>query len=306
QKTKQGAWRPRLFFLESCENISVFGLTFRNSPSWNVHPYFSKNIELLSLNIFNPENSPNTDGIDVESCKNVHISGVHFNLGDDCIALKSCKIYMAKKYRRSSENIHINNCLMESGHGAVTIGSEMAGGVKNVTVKDCFFRYTDRGLRIKTRRGRGNLAIIDNVVIKNITMDNVLTPFAVNSFYFCDPDGRTEYVQTRTSLPVDHRTPRIGSIVFEDIVCENAHIAAAYILGLPEKKIEEVTMRNVRISFAQDAVSGEVEMHGDIPIMSKHGIFAANIERLLLENVTIENHVGPELVTENISEVEKI
>ena len=77
---------------------------------------------------------------------------MRFSLGDDCIAVKSGKIYMGKKHKTPSENIHIRQCLMENGHGAVTLGSEMAGGVVNLTVEDCIFRHTDRGLRIKTRR----------------------------------------------------------------------------------------------------------------------------------------------------------
>ncbi|MCL2086555.1 MAG: glycoside hydrolase family 28 protein [Oscillospiraceae bacterium] len=304
-KVKRGAWRPRLFFTNASSDISVIGLTFKNSPSWNIHPYFSKNLEFIALNIINPADSPNTDGIDVECCKNVHIIGVHFDVGDDCIALKSCKIYMAEKYKRTCENIYIANCLMESGHGALTVGSEMAGGVKGVIVSHCFFLNTDRGLRVKTRRGRGRLSILDDITFSCITMDNVQTPFAVNSFYFCDPDGKSDYVQNTEPLPIDHRTPQIKTLVIEDVVCENAHIAAAYFTGLPERKIEQIIMRNVRIKFADDAKTGEAEMRCNIPPMSKHGIYACNVNRLLLENVVIENHEGDDLVVENVNEVER-
>ena len=103
---------------------------------------------------------------------------------------------MGKKYKVPSRNIKIRQCLMENGHGAVTIGSEMAAGVKEVTVKDCIFRHTDRGLRIKTRRGRGKDAVLDEIIFENIDMDHVMTPFVANCFYFCDPDGRSEYVQS--------------------------------------------------------------------------------------------------------------
>lgn len=71
--------------------------------------------------------------------QNVDIVGVKFSLGDDCIAVKSGKIYMGKKYRTPSENIHIRQCLMENGHGAVTVGSEMAGGVKIWSWKNAGF-----------------------------------------------------------------------------------------------------------------------------------------------------------------------
>lgn len=98
---------------------------------------------------------------------------------------------------------------MENGHGAVTLGSEMAGGVVNLTVEDCIFRHTDRGLRIKTRRGRGKDAILSNIIFRNLTLDHVMTPLVVNCFYFCDPDGKTTYVQSRDVYPVDDRTPQV-------------------------------------------------------------------------------------------------
>lgn len=124
-----------------------------------------------------------------------------FSLGDDCIAVKSGKIYMGKKYKTPSENIHIRQCLMENGHGAVTVGSEMAGGVKNLVVEECRFYDTDRGLRIKTRRGRGKDAVLDQIIFRKIDMDQVMTPFVINCFYFCDPDGKTEFVQSREKMP---------------------------------------------------------------------------------------------------------
>lgn len=75
------------------------GLKFCNSPSWTLHPYFSKGLRFLDLAVENPADSPNTDGLDPESCRDVEILGVRFSLGDDCIAVKSGKIYMGRKYK---------------------------------------------------------------------------------------------------------------------------------------------------------------------------------------------------------------
>ncbi|MDE7276128.1 MAG: glycoside hydrolase family 28 protein, partial [Lachnospiraceae bacterium] len=114
-KVMVGAFRPRTLFLNKCERIQVQGLTLRNSPAWVIHPFFSNDLMFANLSIQNPQTSPNTDGLDPESCKNVEIMGVHFSLGDDCIAVKSGKVYMGKKYKTPSENIHISHCLMENG-----------------------------------------------------------------------------------------------------------------------------------------------------------------------------------------------
>ena len=163
-KIMNGAFRPRMVFLERCEHVVLQGITVQNSPSWNLHPYFSDNLRFLDMKVLNPKDSPNTDGLDPESCKNVEITGVYFSLGDDCIALKSGKIYMGSTYKRPCENVTIRQCCMRDGHGSITIGSEMAGGVKNLTVRDCMFLHTDRGLRIKTRRGRGKDAVVQGIL----------------------------------------------------------------------------------------------------------------------------------------------
>ena len=303
EKVMVGAFRPRMLFLNHCENVNVQGLYFHDSPAWVIHPYFSNQLRFCDLLVENPKQSPNTDGLDPESCKNVEILGVHFSLGDDCIAVKSGKIYMGKKYKTPSENIHIRQCLMENGHGAVTVGSEMAGGVKNLVVEECRFYDTDRGLRIKTRRGRGKDAVLDQIIFKKIDMDQVMTPFVVNCFYFCDPDGKTEYVQSREKMPVDDGTPAILRLDFEDIKARNCHVAAAHFDGLPEQKIEQIVMKNISVTYAKNPKSGVPAMSSGVEECTKKGIFARNIKELVLENVKIEGQDGELLVTEGIDQL---
>lgn len=297
------AFRPRLFFINHCKKVTVQGLKFCNSPAWTIHPFFSDDLKFVNIVVENPADSPNTDGLDPESCKNVEILGVRFSLGDDCIAVKSGKIYMGKKYKRPSENIHIRQCLMENGHGAVTLGSEMAGGVVNLVVEDCTFRHTDRGLRIKTRRGRGKDAILSDIIFRNLTLDHVMTPLVVNSFYFCDPDGRTQYVQSREVYPVDERTPVIRKMVFENMNCTNCHVAAAYFDGLPEAKIQEIYMKDVSVSYAEHAKCDVPAMSDGVEASSRRGIFARNVERLTLEHVTISGQEGEACELINVDNV---
>ena len=131
---------------------------------------------------------------------------------------------MGQRYKRPTEDLIIRNCLMENGHGGVTIGSEIAAGAQRVLVQDCVFRGTDRGLRFKTRRGRGRDSVLDEIVFRRIRMEDVVNPFVVNSFYNdCDPGGRTDYVSGPNPQPVDERTPQIKTIRFEDIEAVGAH-----------------------------------------------------------------------------------
>lgn len=304
-KVMVGAFRPRMFFINHCEHITLQGVKFCNSPSWTLHPYFSDDLKFYNVVIENPSDSPNTDGLDPESCKDVEIAGVRFSLGDDCIAVKSGKIYMGKKHKTPSENIHIRQCLMENGHGAVTIGSEMAGGVKNLTVEECLFRHTDRGLRIKTRRGRGEDAVLDKITFRKINMDHVMTPFVVNSFYFCDPDGKTEYVQSREWMPVDDRTPYIKKLAFEEINASNCHVAAAYFDGLPEQKIEEIVMKDIAVTYAENPKCDVPSMSSGVMACSLKGIYANNVKKLVLKNVSISGQEGDAITLEGVDEIEE-
>ncbi|MDD3367641.1 MAG: glycoside hydrolase family 28 protein [Lachnospiraceae bacterium] len=291
-RTMVGAFRPRMLFLSHCKNVAIQGLCFHDSPSWTLHPYFSENLKFYNLYINNPADSPNTDGLDPESCTHVDIAGVHFSLGDDCIAVKSGKIYMGKSYHTPSSDLHIHHCLMENGHGAVTIGSEMAGGVKDLVVENCIFRHTDRGLRIKTRRGRGKDAVIDGICFEHIDMDHVMTPLVINCFYFCDPDGHADYVQSRKWHQVDERTPEIKKLVFRDLTCHNCHVAAGYFEGLPEQKIEEIVLEHVEIDFAKEPKSGVPAMSEGVPESVKRGLYASNIKKLVLQDIQITGQNG--------------
>ena len=193
---------------------------------------------------------------------------------------------------------------MRDGHGSITIGSEMAGGVRNLTVRDCLFLHTDRGLRIKTRRGRGKDAVIDGVLFENIRMDHVMTPFVINCFYFCDPDGHTEYVQSREPYPADERTPEIRTMVFHNIQAENCHVAAVYMYGLPEKKIQKVIMEHIRVTYAENATAGVPAMLDGQGECRKMGIFVKNVSHLVLRDVVLEGQEGEAMILDGIDRLE--
>lgn len=305
EKTIRIAARPRMLFLSDCERVDFVGVTVRNSPSWNIHPVLSRDLNFLNLTIESPKVSPNTDGINPESCRNVLIKGCHFSVGDDCVAVKSGKIEMPRELRPSCVNLTIEQCYMHDGHGSIVLGSEAAGGIKGLIARNCLFERTDRGLRIKTRRGRGKDSVYEAIQFDHIVMDNVLTPFVVNSFYFCDPDGKSDYVQSREAKPVDERTPNVASLSFRNIEATNCHAAAAFITGLPESKIGRLAFHNVHITFAPDAKASVPAMACDVDAMSRQGIIAQNVGTLVLDNVTIEGCESDDLQAHNVESIER-
>ena len=192
---------------------------------------------------------------------------------------------------------------MEEGHGAITLGSEMAGGVVDLTVNRCVFNKTDRGLRIKTRRGRGKYAVIDGVEFSNIRMENVMTPLVMNMYYFCDPDGKTEYVWSKEALPVDDGTPYLGAFTFRDMVCTDCEWAAGYFYGLTEQPIGSVTIENVSFTFREDASSGTPAMMSFIDPECKRGLYFNCVKEVKLRNVTMEGQEGDPITALNVQEV---
>ncbi len=303
-KNKKVAWRPKTIFLNQCENILIEGITIKNSPSWTLHPLMCQSIKLIGAVIENPKDAPNTDGFDPESCSKVWVLGTRFSVGDDCIAIKSGKFSTSRKYLVPSEDIYIRNCLMEFGHGAVVIGSEMSCGVRNVHVERCVFNSTDRGIRIKTRRGRGATGVIDEIHASNIMMNRVKTPFTVNCFYFCDADGKTEYVWSKEKLPVDDRTPYIGSIHIQDVSCTDTQVAAGFVYGLPERKIEELVLEHIHIHFDVSAEADYPEMLSFVEPMCKEGFYFNNIKKLVLKDIRLENSTGTPVIIQNIDREE--
>ncbi|MDR2867321.1 MAG: glycoside hydrolase family 28 protein [Acholeplasmatales bacterium] len=302
-KEIRGAARPKGIFLSHCQDISLQGITITNTPSWNIHPFFSSKINLINIQLINPKNSPNTDGFDPESCHNIKVIGVYFSVGDDCIAIKSGKFAMGMKYKTPTSKMVIRNCYMRDGHGAVVLGSEMSGGIKNLTITKCLFENTDRGLRIKTRRGRGKTGIINNITFDNIVMKNVLTPFVINMFYFCDDDGKTPYVWSKDSLPVDERTPYLGHFTFKNIICQGVSVAAGFFYGLPERKIASITLKNIQVTYAKNPLPFAAAMMSFLEPFTLHGFEFRNVLVVKQKNLTIEKTKEQTFIYEGVKKV---
>lgn len=304
KKKRGGAWRGRMVFINRCEEVTLCGLTIKNSPSWNIHPYFSRHLRFYNLAIEAPKDSPNTDGLNPESCQDVDIAGTRFSLGDDCVAIKSGKIYMGSTYKTPSHGIFIRHSLMENGHGGVTIGSEMAGGVRDVRVQHCLMRNTDRGLRVKTRRGRGEQAQIDSIHFEDVVMDRVLSPIVVNFFYFCDPDGHSDYVQNRAALEKDARTPGAGKLSFTGIKATGVGTCAAFFLGLPENPIADVSITDSSFVYDAGFEPAVPAMADGIEPIKNRGVIAHNVKRLRLRDVRLIGYAGEAIEAEHVEQID--
>jgi polygalacturonase len=274
KETRDGARRPRTIFLSGCRHLTLAGITVRNSPSWTVHPVLCEDVLAVGLTIRNDPHSPNTDGLNPESSRDIKLIGLDISVGDDCVAIKAGKRDPRGGPDRPTQNVEIRNCLMQRGHGAVVMGSEMSQGISDVTISRCHFIGTDRGLRIKTRRGRGGT--VSNISVHDCRMEDVATPIAVNAFYFCDTDGRSDFVQSRVALPVSATTPKIEGIDIRNLEISGAETAAAVFYGLPESTIDAVSIDGMNIAYRADAKPAVAEMACHLPELLHAGIIAEN------------------------------
>jgi polygalacturonase len=246
---KRGFLRPPFIQPLYCKNVLVQGITIVNSPFWTVTPEFCENVTIDAVTINNPH-SPNTDGINPSSCKYVHISNCHISVGDDCITIKSGKDLPGRTKAMPAENYTITNCTMLSGHGGVVIGSEMSGDVKKITISNCVFDGTDRGIRIKTARGRGG--VVEEIRVDNIIMKNIKEQAIVLDM---------QYAKTQPE-PVSERTPRFRNIHISNVTAQTNQ--AIYINGLAEMPVEDITFNDIQFDAKRGATIKEaknIEFH---------------------------------------------
>lgn len=278
---KRGFLRPPFIQPMYCRNVLIRGITIINSPFWTVNPEFCDNVTVEGVTINNPH-SPNTDGINPESCRNVHIANCHISVGDDCITIKSGKDGPGRAKAKPAENYTITNCTMLSGHGGVVIGSEMSGGVKKITISNCVFDGTDRGIRIKTARGRGG--VVEDIRVSNIVMKNIRQQAIVLDM---------QYAKT-TPEPVSERTPRFRNIHLSNITAQTAQ--AIYISGLAEMPVENVTFNDIQFEAKTGAILKEamnIEFH-NVRIDTREGaaLTAERVVGLTIDGVKTLNPVA--------------
>jgi len=279
--------RPPLVQFFNCSNITIDGITLKNSPFWTLHPLYCINVNLLNISIFNPPDAPNTDGMDIDSCEDVLVENCQISVGDDGIALKSGSGEDGIRVGKPCRKITVRGCKVENGHGGIVIGSETAAGIYNVLAENCLFKGTDRGIRIKTRRGRGGH--IENLEFKNLVMEDNLCPIAVNMFYRCGAN-ETDRFFSQEALPVKEDTPSIKNINISGIRASNCRASAGFIAGLPESPVENLSV--LHSIFSTDEQSGispdESDMFLGIPTVNEKSIRLLNVKNVEFNNVLVQ------------------
>jgi polygalacturonase len=238
---KDGVRPPFIQFIE-CKDIILEDVTFKDGPSWNIHPVFCENVIIRKVTV--SAHGPNNDGIDPDGCKNVLIEDCDIDVGDDNICLKSGRDEEAWAIGRPCENVVVRRCTTKAGHGGFVIGSEMSADVRNVLVEDCSFSGTDKGLRFKSRPGRRG--VVENIWVRNITMENIQSvAIDFNMNYNGEPiEKAMQYGKNTTGIS---DPPVFRNFHIEDINCTNAKIAIRMV-GLPGDYLKDIHFSDVTIN----------------------------------------------------------
>lgn len=216
--------RPMFIQPYRCRNVFIEGVTIVSSPMWEIHPVLCTNVTVRGVKIASL--GPNNDGCDPESCRDVLIENCTFNTGDDCIAIKSGRNADGRRVNVASENIIVRGCRMLDGHGGVTIGSEISGGVRYVFAEKCEMNSPrlDRALRIKNNAARGGL--LEHIYMRDVTIGQVAeSVLAVDFLYEEGANGAFVPIVRDVEL----RTVRSGKSTY-----------ALYLRSFPKAEISDV------------------------------------------------------------------
>lgn len=245
--------RPQFIQPYKCKNVLVEGVKIVDSPMWEVHPVMCENVTVRNIHV--ETHGPNNDGCNPESCKDVLIDNCHFDTGDDCIAIKSGRNNDGRRLKTPSQNIIIRNCMFKDGHGGITVGSEISGGVRNVFAHDNRLDSPDlwTAIRFKNNASRGGK--LENFYYKNNTVGTVSRAVIEIDFNY-EEGAKGSHI------------PLVRNVQIDGLTCGSGN-RAVDLQGLDNAPIYDVSLKNCTF--------GEM----------KNKNIVKNVKGIKLENVSI-------------------
>lgn len=254
--------RPNFVQPVRCNNVLIEGVRLINSPMWVLNPIYCTNVTIRGVSV--ETEGPNTDGCDPDSCTDVLITDCRFSNGDDCIAIKSGRDHDGRRVNIPTENVVIQNCVFAAGHGGVTMGSETAGGIRNVFAEDCHFDSPDleMAMRFKTNPARGGY--IENIYLRNCTVKTA--KFGIHMTMRYASNGAADGSAPPRVRNIEIRDSKFSNLTRSPIFIEgwsadapitDVTIANCELAGDKKKSANTIT-NAVRIKLVNVKVNGEI------------------------------------------------
>jgi polygalacturonase len=246
--------RPQFIQPYKCKNVLIEGVKIVDSPMWEIHPVLCENVTVRKVWI--SSHGPNNDGCDPESCKDVLIEDCYFDTGDDCIAIKSGRNDDGRRINVATENVIVRGCTMKDGHGGITIGSEISGGVRNVFGENCQMDSPnlDHALRVKNNASRGGY--LENFYFRNITIGQVAHAIITIDFNY-EEGAKGKYTPVMKNFVADNIKSGKSEYVMDAQGFENAPIYGIQIKnstfdnvakGIMAVNLKDTKIENVRVN----------------------------------------------------------
>ncbi|TVU48558.1 hypothetical protein EJB05_08199 [Eragrostis curvula] len=233
--------RGYLLELLYSNNILIYNVTFKDSPSWNLHPTYCTNVTISGVTILAPVHSANTDGIDPDSSSHVKIEDCYIVSGDDCIAVKSGWDQYGIEFNMPSQHILIRRLTCISPTSAmIALGSEMSGGIRDVRAEDNTAINTESAVRVKSGVGRGGF--VKDIFVRGLSLHTMKWVFWMTGNYGQHPDN--------SSNP--SAMPEVTGINYSDVFAENVTMAGR-MEGIPDDPYTGICISNVTAKLAPHA-----------------------------------------------------
>jgi len=255
--------RPRLIALQNCTNSEVADLNLKNQACWCLFILYSEKIEVHDLTIRAEHNIPMSDGMDIDSSKGIHISNCDLDVNDDCIAIKSGKDEDGRRVNRPCEDVLVENCTFRYGHGGVSMGSEMSGGIRNITIQNCVMEADNWApIRFKCQPSRGG--VVENITYRHIQLKNTRKAFEFNmEWRMVNPKPPSDPLPVFRNVKIINVSGTVGTV-------GDMH-------GLKDSPVRDVVFK-------------------DCDINAKHGFVLDNVEGIDLSGLNIQVAEGKPII----------
>ncbi|GMH20454.1 hypothetical protein Nepgr_022295 [Nepenthes gracilis] len=225
--------RPHLVEFINSSDVVISNLTFLNAPAWNIHPIYCSNVLVENITAHAPPGSPHTSGFVPDSSEHVCIGFCNISMGYDAIVLKSGWDEYGISYGKPTTNVRMRAINLQSSSGAgLAFGSEMSGGISDVSVEQVRLQDSSSGISLKTSRGRGGY--IKDITISDVEMKNVYLAIKATGQFGSHPDDRFD----PNALPV------IQGINFKNMVGTNITVAGNF-SGMYESPFTSILLSNI-------------------------------------------------------------
>lgn len=300
--------RPGLIRFNNCKFVTIKDITMRNPACWTLHLKKCEDVIVNNIHMHSHANR-NNDGIDIDDCRRVSITGCNINTEDDAIVLKSFT-------KTSSSDIIIADCILSSTCSAIKIGTETIGDFSNISISNCVI-YGSRGINLFSVDGSN----INNVTISNIAMRNTksaiqlrlgarLRPYP----YLMPKDEHPTHAGTLKNIMIDN----VQAVIDHNQSTTGMDNSQNFICGIPGHHIQNVCLSNIYISFygngtvkqAQREIPEEIRaypksgMFGDLPA---YGFYVRHVDGIKMHNVHLDvlnEDLRPAIMFDQVSDID--